>query len=123
MTVGGGSLFNKSAEPVVGAASQWTLGVLGGSLASSLCVIAIAILGFLLLTGRLGVRRSAEVVLGCFLLLGAGLLAGQLQKLAGAAGWNGAERDAIIQPQPEPPHPPPSANYDPYAGASLRRDR
>lgn len=124
MTVAAESLFDKPAGPVLGAASDWTRGLLGGSLATSLCVIAIAILGFLLLTGRLRVRRSVEVVLGCFLLVGAGLLAVQLQQLAGGAVGSGAAgRETIILPQATPTQAPPPASYDPYAGASLRRDR
>ncbi len=124
MTVAAASLFEKPAHPVLGAAGDWTTGVLGGSVATSLCVVAIAILGVLLLTGRLRVRRGAEVVLGCFLLLGAGLLAARLQQLAGdAAGAKRAGGEQVILPADAPPQAPPPANYDPYAGASLRRDR
>jgi type IV secretory pathway VirB2 component (pilin) len=124
MTVAAASLFDKPPHPILGAASDWTLGVLGGSLATSLCVIAVAILGLLLLTGSLRVRRGAQVVLGCFLLLGAGLLAAQLQRLAGgAAGSDRAGGDQVILPADVPLQVPPPANYDPYAGASLRRDR
>ena len=124
MTVAAASLFDKPAEPVLGAASAWTQGVLGGTLATSLCVVAVAILGLLLLAGRLRVRRGVEVVLGCFLLLGAGLVAAQLQELArGAAGAAGNGAAQVILPDAPPTPPPPPANYDPYAGASLRRDR
>jgi type IV secretory pathway VirB2 component (pilin) len=123
MSVAAASLFDKPAQPVFDAAIEWTQGVLGGTLATSLCVIAIAILGLLLLAGRLQVRRGMEVVLGCFLLLGAGLVAAQLQQLAGgAAGENGSGAEQIIVPQAPPTPPPPPANYDPYAGASLRPD-
>ena len=122
MTVAAASLFDKPAQPVLGGAGEWTQGVLGGSLATSLCVIAIAIFGLLLLAGRLRVRRGVEVVLGCFLLLGAGLLAAQLQNLAGSAAGSERVSEQIILPEPTPIKPPPPANYDPYAGASLRRD-
>jgi type IV secretory pathway VirB2 component (pilin) len=117
------SLFDKPAQPVLGAAGEWTQGALGGTLATTLCVIAIAILGLLLLSGRLQVRRSVEVVLGCFLLLGAGLLAVQLQRLAGQAGESGmagGPQATLAEPAETPPLPP--ANSDPYAGASLRTD-
>ena len=123
MTAEAASLFDKPAQPVLGGASEWVQGVLGGSLATSLSVIAIAILGVLLLIGRLQVRRSVEVVLGCFLLLGAGLLAVELQQLAGRAADGGlTSGEQIIVPQAQPSPPPPPAHYDPYAGASLRRD-
>jgi type IV secretory pathway VirB2 component (pilin) len=116
------SLFDKPARPVLGAAGDWTQGVLGGTLATSLCIIAVAILGLLLLAGRLRVLRGVQVVLGCFLLLGAGLLTAQLQQLvADAERGAGIGGEQIIVP--EPPHTPPRpANYDPYAGASLRGD-
>jgi type IV secretion system protein VirB2 len=116
------SLFDTAPQPALAEASEWTRGVLGGSIATSLCVIAVAILGLLLLTGRLRVRRSIEVVLGSFLLLGAGLLATQLEQLAGGIAVGEAGREQIIVPE-STPTPPPPANYDPYAGASLRRDR
>jgi type IV secretion system protein VirB2 len=123
MSLAQASLFDKPAQPVFGAAGEWTGGVLGGSLATALCVIAVAILGLLLLSGRLHVRRGVEVVLGCFLLLGAGALAVQLQQMAsgaGGAGPTGGEQVIVPAPQETPPLPP--ANYDPYAGASLRTD-
>ena len=123
MSVEAASLFDKPGHPILGAVGEWTQGMLGGSLATSLCVVAIAILGVLLLTGRLQVQRSLEVVLGCFLLLGAGLLATQLQQLAGGvAGEQGTGGEQIIVPQTSAAQPPPPTNYDPYAGASLRRD-
>ena len=122
MTIARASLFDKPAEPVLGSASEWTRGVLGGSLATSLCIIAIAILGLLLLSGRLRVSRGVGVMLGTFLLLGAGLLAAQLQELAGGVTKSERESEQIIVPEPTPTRPPPPANYDPYAGASLRRD-
>jgi type IV secretory pathway VirB2 component (pilin) len=124
VTVAATSLFDKPAQPVLGAASDWTQGALGGTLATSLCVIAIAALGLLLLAGRLPVRRGVLVVLGCFLLLGAGLLASQLQQLAGnVAGAGGSGGEQVILPRALPTNAPPPASYDPYAGASLRRDR
>jgi type IV secretory pathway VirB2 component (pilin) len=123
MSTGAASLFDRSPQPVLGAAGEWTQGLLGGTLATALCVIAVAILGFLLLSGRLQVRRSVEVVLGCFLLLGAGLLAVQLQQLAtGAAVTSQAGAGQVILPAPAESPPLPPAGYDPYAGASLRRD-
>jgi type IV secretory pathway VirB2 component (pilin) len=124
VSVATASLFDKPVQPVLGAASDWMQGVLGGTLATSLCIIAVAILGLLLLAGRLQVRRGVEVALGCFLLLGAGLLATQLQQLAGGAtGTDGNRGEQVIIPDTPPIPPPPRANYDPYAGASLQRDR
>jgi type IV secretory pathway VirB2 component (pilin) len=110
------SLFDAPSQPVLGAAGEWTRSVLGGSLATALCVIAIAVFGLMLLSGRLQVRRSVEVV-------GAGLLAEQFQRLsAGAAGTDQAGAEQFIIPAPPETPPMRRADYDPYAGASLRTD-
>jgi len=122
MTVAEPSLFDRPAQPVIQGASAWIESLIGGSLATSLCVIAVAILGLLLLTGRLRIRRSVEVVLGCFLLLGAGVTATQLQQLSQGIVGQGSGNKELVTPQAPPAKPPPPANYDPYAGASLRQD-
>lgn len=113
------SLFDPPAVSPVNGATDWITGTVFGSVAVTLCVIAVAVLGMMILTGRLPVRRALEVVIGCFVLLGAPLIAGALVSIAqGSAG---------ALPPPTPPAPParaelPPADYDPYAGASLRRD-
>lgn len=118
------SLFDRPAGAVLGSASEWTQGTLGGTLATALCVIAVAMLGLLLLAGRLHVRRGVEVVLGCFLLLGAGSLAALLQETAdGTVETGRSGREVVVTPAQELREPLPPASYDPYAGASLRQDR
>lgn len=97
----------------------WINGVLLGSLAVGLCVLAVALVGLFMFTGQLPVRRGMRVILGCFILLGAPVIA------AGLAGaWQQAAPDSppplAIEEQPRADLPP--ADYDPYAGASLRRD-
>jgi type IV secretion system protein VirB2 len=99
-------------------AARWVTGVIGGTVATSLCIIAVAMVGFLMLSGQLAVRRGFAVVIGCFLLLGAPVLAATLQSafMAGDAGPD--LREAPNQPLPE--SPPPVASR--YRGASSRRD-
>jgi len=97
----------------------WINGVLLGNLAVGLCVLAVALVGLFMLTGQLPVRRGMRVILGCFILLGAPVIA------AGLAGaWQQASpaqpEPVIVDAQPRADLPP--ADYDPYAGASLRRD-
>lgn len=113
------SLFDPPATSPLAEAVEWLTGTLFGTVAVTLCVIAVAVLGLMMLTGRLPVRRGLEVVLGCFVLLGAPVIAG--------AFIGGAEGEVAPLPPPPPPAPParaelPPADYDPYAGASLRRD-
>jgi type IV secretory pathway VirB2 component (pilin) len=115
------SLFDAPPEPALGAGSGWLTGLLGGSLAVSLCVIAMALLGMLMLTGRLHLRRGAQVMMGCFLLLGSSALAGEI---AGFGQGDLPAREFTIIPPPlvaEPSLPP--VTEDPYSGASLRRNR
>ncbi|MXP45959.1 type VI secretion protein [Altererythrobacter luteolus] len=70
------SLFETDGSQPIGAAIDWITGTALGSLAIGLCVIAVAIVGLLLMTGRLAVRDALRVVLGCFILLGAPVIAG-----------------------------------------------
>ena len=52
------SLFDAPAGPVLPAASQWVTGTLFGDVAAALCVIAVAVMGILLMIGRLSVRDA-----------------------------------------------------------------
>lgn len=56
--------------PIVGAL-QWVQGTLLGNLATTAAVIAVAIVGLMMLTGRIDWRRGVTVVLGAFIIFGA----------------------------------------------------
>ena len=56
--------------PIVSAV-QWLQGTLLGTVATVVAVIAVASVGFLMLTGRMNWRYGAVVILGCFILFGA----------------------------------------------------
>jgi type IV secretory pathway VirB2 component (pilin) len=64
-----------SGEPAgsgpINAALDWVQGTLLGNLATSAAVIAVAVVGFLMLTGRIEWRRGLTVVVGCFIIFGA----------------------------------------------------
>lgn len=113
------SLFDPAGEPA-GAAANWLTQLLSGAAATAICVIAVATLGMMMLSGRISLRRGFQVVLGCFLVLGASIVAAQLQQLARRSGAEAAPVPQVIA-VPSQPKPLPPANYDPYAGASLRR--
>jgi type IV secretion system protein VirB2 len=49
----------------------WLQGTLLGTVATVVAVIAIATVGFMMLTGRINWRYGVTVVLGCFILFGA----------------------------------------------------
>lgn len=121
MSAAQASLFDAPVGPVAGHAGEWLGWLLAGELASALCIVAIAMLGVLMLGGRLPVRTGLKVVAGCFLLLSASLVAGGLQGVARTTGVGPAQLQSgpvIVEAEPEPTPP---ADYDPYAGASLRR--
>lgn len=64
-----------SADPagsgVLVSAVGWLQGTLLGTVATVAAVIAVATVGFMMLTGRINWRYGATVILGCFILFGA----------------------------------------------------
>jgi type IV secretion system protein VirB2 len=63
---------------IVGAV-HWVQGTLLGTVATVVAVIAVAAVGFLMLTGRMNWRYGATVILGCFILFGAASIVGGIQ--------------------------------------------
>ena len=76
------SLFEPPASPVLSSAANWLTGTLFGSVATILCVIAVAFVGLMMTSGRFAVRDGARVILGCFVLLGASVIATGLRDVA-----------------------------------------
>ncbi len=56
--------------PIVNALS-WMQGTLLGNVATAAAVIAVAVIGLMMLTGRMNWRFGATVIVGCFVLFGA----------------------------------------------------
>ena len=56
---------------VLVSAVNWLQGTLLGTVATVVAIIAVASVGFLMLTGRMNWRYGATVILGCFILFGA----------------------------------------------------
>ena len=52
-------------------AVHWLEGTLLGTFATVVAVVAVASVGFMMLTGRINWRHGAVVILGCFILFGA----------------------------------------------------
>jgi type IV secretory pathway VirB2 component (pilin) len=108
---------------VLVAAISWLQDVLLGTAATSIAVIAIAAIGFGMLTGRVNIRHGATVILGCFILFGASTIVNGLRYAAsGVGGYDPPPVIVAAPPPPPPPHVQPSktpAPYDPYAGASV----
>jgi type IV secretion system protein VirB2 len=70
--------------PIIGALS-WLQGTLLGTVATVVAVIAVASIGFLMLTGRLNWRYGATVILGCFVLFGAATIVSGIRATAAAS--------------------------------------
>jgi type IV secretory pathway VirB2 component (pilin) len=116
------NLFGAGGGAPITESARWIEGVMLGEIALGVCVIAVAFIGMLMLTGRLPLREGARVVVGCFVLLGAPVI---------AAGFVGGGSETIIMSSSPPrvavPNESsrpnlPTSDFDPYAGASLRED-
>lgn len=67
--------------PILGAL-QWVEGTLLGNLATTAAVIAVAVVGLMMLTGRIDWRRGVTVVIGAFIVFGAVAIVAGMRSLA-----------------------------------------
>ena len=70
--------------PIVSALG-WLQATLLGQVATTVAVIAVAMVGFMMLTGRLNWRFGGTVIVGCFILFGAAAIVGGIQTTAAVA--------------------------------------
>lgn len=116
------SLFEAGGGAPMVESARWIEGVMLGEFALGICVIAVALIGVLMLTGRLPLREGGRVVVGCFVLLGAPMIAnGFVGGGSGVFAPPGASLPVARQ-MDSPRRDLPPASFDPYAGASLRED-
>ena len=120
---GYGSLADPPGSSVLGAAVSWIEGTLLGTVATTAAVIAVAAVGFMMLSGRVDVRSGVTVILGCFILFGASTIAAGIRSSASAPA---AITYSYVPPPPAAPAPEakaPAAGSrlaaDPHAGAAL----
>lgn len=116
------SLFETGGGTPMVESARWIEGVVLGEIALEVCVIAVAFIGALLLTGRLPLREGMRIVVGCFVLLGAPVIAAGVLEIS-ASPFTAARptRQTGVQPALRPELP--RASYNPYAQASVRDDR
>jgi type IV secretory pathway VirB2 component (pilin) len=102
------SLFDAPAGPVLPSAAEWVTGTLFGDVAAGLCVLAVAFVGLMLMSGRLAARDGLRVVIGCFVLLGAPLIAAGLRSTAEEATMARSAGQPAIETysRPAPVSPP-----------------
>ena len=65
------------------AALEWIQGTLLGNLATTAAVIAVAVFGYMMLTGRIDWRRGITVIIGIFVIFGAVAIVSGIRTLAG----------------------------------------
>jgi type IV secretion system protein VirB2 len=65
------SYSDPSGSGVLVSAVNWLQGTLLGTIATVAAVIAVAAVGFMMLSGRINWRYGVTVILGCFILFGA----------------------------------------------------
>ena len=68
--------------PIAGAV-DWLQGPLLGNVATAVAVLAVAAVGFMMLSGRVNWKYGATVVLGLFILFGAASIVGGIRSVAG----------------------------------------
>lgn len=79
------SVNPQGSGPIV-SALMWLQGTLLGNVATAVAVIAVAMVGFMMLTGRMNWRFGATVIIGCFILFGSAAIVSGIQSTAVAAG-------------------------------------
>lgn len=67
---------------VIIGAMNWLQGTLLGTVATVAAVIAVAAVGFMMLTGRINWRHGGIVILGCFILFGAASIVAGIRSAA-----------------------------------------
>jgi type IV secretion system protein VirB2 len=109
---------------VTTAATDWVVGLVTGPILTTLLLIAIALLAFTMLSGRLPLRRGSLVILGCFILTGAAEISRSMMEFvpntpipalpSGPAPIKVQELPAL---GPKPERTPSTGNpFDPYPG-------
>lgn len=64
------------------AALRWIQGTLLGNVATTAAVVAVAVVGLMMLTGRIDWRRGLIVVMGAFILFGAAAIVEGMRSIA-----------------------------------------
>lgn len=100
----------------IGNAMNWMVGVMAGSAATAIAVIAVGLVGFAMLSGRISTRQATRVALGCFLLFGAHALS---TGFLSAVRTDAERRELAIAPPPPPPPVKKPKPFNPYSKASM----
>lgn len=80
------SVADPAGSGAIVSAVRWLQDTLLGTVATAVAVIAVASVGFLMLTGRINWRHGATVILGCFILFGAASIVAGIQSTTSLGG-------------------------------------
>ncbi len=87
VTLAAGAAHAQGLDPAgsgaISGALNWLQGTLMGTVATVAAVIAIAGVGFMMLTGRMNWKYGATVIIGCFILFGASSIVAGIRQSAG----------------------------------------
>jgi type IV secretion system protein VirB2 len=87
LLVAPGAAYAQGADPAgsgpISNALLWLQGTLLGTVATTVAVMAVAAVGFMMLTGRMNWRFGATVIVGVFILFGATTIVAGIQSAAG----------------------------------------
>ena len=67
----------------IGGAVEWLQGTMLGNVATAIAVMAVAAVGFMMLTGRINWRYGVTVVMGLFIVFGAASIVAGIRSTAG----------------------------------------
>lgn len=112
------SLFSPPTQSVFGGLSNWLDAQVIGELAIALCTVAVALVGFRMLSGHMSPRLGMRILLGVFLLLGAPVVAASIVSEVAPRPKLGM---LPIASQETPRDLKPSTDH-PYGRASVRQD-
>ena len=76
------SYADPAGSSVLVSAVNWLQGTMLGTVATVVAVIAVAAVGFMMLTGRINWRYGVTVILGCFILFGASTIVAGIHSAA-----------------------------------------
>lgn len=115
-------MFEPSGGNALGDSAGWIVDTMLGSVATGMCVLAVAFVGLMWLTGRLEWRQGMRVIAGWFIIFGAPVIAAGLLRLGQsqtAPVVAASSESQGLGPREELPR----SDYNPHGGASLRDDR
>lgn len=115
------SLFDGHSGADIGSSLDRVETLLLGEVATMIAIVAIALVGFLMLSGRMRFMRSLRLIVDCFMLLGSSTIAALLIGIGDEA--RRPARIAVDTKNAQPRETFPPSDDSTYSRASVRRYR